>query len=129
MANAICTSYYPQKGFALCRVLRSLWMNREHEQREKIAAASISLAMSWNFMEALEGRLGERGKRGNKITVWNCQCSLCVREGQYLDLTYEQEFGEVICSLEKQRMHGMIGCLLESYSVTAWRHSLKSRNL
>lgn len=31
-------------------------MNREHEQRGEIAAASISLVMAQNFTEALEGK-------------------------------------------------------------------------
>lgn len=44
-------------------------MKRKYEEGGKIAAASISLLMSQNFTEALEGKLEERVKRGNKITV------------------------------------------------------------
>lgn len=44
-------------------------MNRENEQREETAAAFISLVKSQNFTEALEGKLEERVKRGNKITA------------------------------------------------------------
>lgn len=89
-------------------------MNREHEQKGEITAASVSLVMSQNFTEALEGKLEERVKRGNKMkkSEGNClkKSMIFVTGGQYLCFTCEQDFGEVSALWKNQRIHGMKGC-------------------
>lgn len=49
-------------------------MNREPEQRAITALASISLVVQ-NFTGASEGKLEERVKRRNRVTVWKCKGS------------------------------------------------------